>query len=98
MVLLRDHRPLQGYTYTLGLAGIVLLLLPLLPGLGIEKFGAQIWIQVGRYSFQPAEAAKVLLAVAFAPTWSRSATCWPWPAGGSSASTCPGPATSGRSC
>jgi cell division protein FtsW (lipid II flippase) len=65
-VLIRDHRPLQGYTYTLGLVGIVLLLLPLLPGLGTAKFGAQIWIQVGPYSFQPAEAAKVLLAVAFA--------------------------------
>ena len=64
--VLRDHRPLQGYTYTLGLAGMVLLLLPLVPGLGTEKFGAQIWIQVGPYSFQPAEAAKVLLAVAFA--------------------------------
>jgi cell division protein FtsW (lipid II flippase) len=65
-VVLRDHRPLQRFTYTLGLAGIVLLLLPLLPGLGTAKFGAQIWIQIGPYSFQPAEAAKVLLAVAFA--------------------------------
>ncbi|CAA9325103.1 MAG: FtsW-like cell division membrane protein CA_C0505, partial [uncultured Friedmanniella sp.] len=65
VVLLRDHRPLQGYTYTLGLAGVVLLLLPLLPGLGVEKFGARIWIQIGSYSFQPAEAAKVLLAIAF---------------------------------
>ena len=65
-LLLRDHRPLQGYTYTLGLAGIVLLLLPLLPGLGTTKFGARIWIQVGPYSFQPAEAAKILLAIAFA--------------------------------
>lgn len=65
-VLLRDHRPLQGYTYTVGLAGIVLLLLPLVPGLGTAKFGAQIWIQVGPYSFQPAEAAKVCLAIAFA--------------------------------
>ncbi len=66
VVWLRDHRPLQRFTYTLGLAGLVLLLLPLAPGLGTEKFGAQIWIQVGPYSFQPAEAAKVLLAVAFA--------------------------------
>ncbi|GAA1829147.1 FtsW/RodA/SpoVE family cell cycle protein [Microlunatus capsulatus] len=66
VLVLRDHRPLQGYTYTIGLAGVVLLLLPLLPGLGVEKFGARIWIEVGGYSFQPAEAAKVLLAVAFA--------------------------------
>jgi cell division protein FtsW (lipid II flippase) len=65
-MLLPDHRPLQGYTYTLGLAGIVLLLLPLVPGIGTAKFGAQIWIHLGPYSFQPAEAAKVLLAIAFA--------------------------------
>jgi len=64
-VLLGDHRPLQRFTYTLGLAGVVLLLLPLVPGIGTEKFGAQIWIQVGPYSFQPAEAAKVLLSIAF---------------------------------
>ncbi|HSU35320.1 MAG TPA: FtsW/RodA/SpoVE family cell cycle protein [Propionibacteriaceae bacterium] len=66
VVVVRDHRPLQRFTYTLGLTGIVLLLLPLLPGLGTEKFGARIWIEVGPYSFQPAEAAKVLLAIAFA--------------------------------
>ncbi len=65
-VWLRDHRPLQRYTYTIGLAGIVLLLLPLVPGIGTAKFGARIWIHIGPYSFQPAEAAKVLLAIAFA--------------------------------
>ncbi|MFD1079927.1 FtsW/RodA/SpoVE family cell cycle protein, partial [Longispora fulva] len=65
-VVLRDHRPLQRYTYTIGLVGVVLLLLPLAPGIGTTKFGARIWIQLGPYSFQPAEAAKVLLAVAFA--------------------------------
>lgn len=64
--VLRDHRPLQRFTYTIGLIGILLLLLPLLPGLGTTKFGAQIWIRVGPYSFQPAEAAKILLAIAFA--------------------------------
>ena len=66
VVLLRDHRPLRRFTYTIGLVGIVLLLLPLVPGLGTEKFGARIWIEVGPYSFQPAEAAKVLLSIAFA--------------------------------
>jgi cell division protein FtsW (lipid II flippase) len=66
VAVLRDHRPLQRFTYTLGLLGIVLLLLPLVPGIGTAKFGAQIWIHVGPYSFQPAEAAKILLAIAFA--------------------------------
>jgi cell division protein FtsW (lipid II flippase) len=64
--VLHDHRPLQRFTYTIGLVGIVLLLLPLVPGLGTAKFGAQIWISIGSYSFQPAEAAKILLAIAFA--------------------------------
>ncbi|HLT60588.1 MAG TPA: FtsW/RodA/SpoVE family cell cycle protein, partial [Microlunatus sp.] len=64
--VIRDHRPLQGFTYTLFLVGLVLLLLPLVPGLGREVYGAQIWIGIGPYSFQPAEAAKVLLSLAFA--------------------------------
>ena len=32
LIVLRDHRRLQAFTYTAGLAAIVLLLLPLLPG------------------------------------------------------------------
>ena len=32
LVLLRDHRVLQRFTYTSGLAAIVLLLLPMVPG------------------------------------------------------------------
>lgn len=63
---LRDHRPLQGYTYSLFLGGLVLLLLPLVPGLGVELNGARIWIQVGGFSFQPGEVAKILLTLAFA--------------------------------
>jgi cell division protein FtsW (lipid II flippase) len=66
LVLLRDHRVLQRFTYTTGLAAIVLLLLPLVPGLGKTINGARIWIGVGPFSFQPGEVAKVLLVAAFA--------------------------------
>jgi cell division protein FtsW (lipid II flippase) len=66
LVVLRDHRVLQRFTYTSGLAAIVLLLLPIVPGLGKEINGARIWIGVGPFSFQPGEVAKVLLVVAFA--------------------------------
>ena len=66
LVLLRDHRVLQRFTYTLGLAAIVLLLLPMVPGLGATINGARIWISVGPFSFQPGEVAKVLLVIAFA--------------------------------
>jgi len=66
LILLRDYRPLQRFTYLLGLVGLVLLLMPLVPGLGVNSGGAQIWIAVGPFSFQPAEAAKIVLATAFA--------------------------------
>jgi cell division protein FtsW (lipid II flippase) len=66
LTLLRDHRVLQRFTYTSGLAAVVLLLLPLVPGLGTRIYGAQIWIRVGPLSFQPGEVAKVLLVLAIA--------------------------------
>jgi cell division protein FtsW (lipid II flippase) len=66
IVLLRDHRRLQAFTYTAGLAAIVLLLLPLVPGIGRNINGARIWIHAGPLSFQPGEIAKLLLVIAFA--------------------------------
>ena len=66
LVLLRDHRILQRFTYTSGLAAILLLLLPMTPGIGKTVNGARIWIHVGSMSFQPGEVAKVLLVVTFA--------------------------------
>jgi cell division protein FtsW (lipid II flippase) len=66
LVLLRDHRILQRFTYTSGLAAIVLLLLPMLPVIGRTINGARIWIHLGPFSFQPGEVAKVLLVIAFA--------------------------------
>lgn len=66
LLLLRDHRLLTRFTYTAGLGAIVLLLLPLVPGVGKTINGARIWIGVGPFSFQPGEVAKVLLVVAFA--------------------------------
>jgi cell division protein FtsW (lipid II flippase) len=65
LFLLRDHRSLQRFTYTSGLGGIVLLLLPFLPVIGTPINGANIWIRVAGFSFQPGEVAKVLLVVAF---------------------------------
>lgn len=66
VVLLRDYRVLHAYPYLAFLVGIVVLMLPMVPGLGKENNGAQIWIAIGRYSFQPAEVAKIVLSIAFA--------------------------------
>jgi len=66
LALLRDHRMLQRFTYTCGLAAVVLLLLPMLPGIGKDINGARIWIHLGALSFQPGEIAKVLLVICFA--------------------------------
>ena len=66
LVVVRDHRLLSRFTYTAGLAAIVLLLMPLLPGLGYEVNGARIWVRLGPFGLQPGEVAKVLLVIAFA--------------------------------
>ena len=65
LFLLRDHRVLQRLTYTAGLVGILLLVLPFLPVIGRKINGARIWINVAGFSFQPGEVAKVLLVIAF---------------------------------
>lgn len=66
LVLVYDHRRLQRFTYTFGLVGLVLLVLPLAPGIGATINGATLWIRVGQFSFQPAEIAKILLTIFFA--------------------------------
>ncbi|MGL3148808.1 FtsW/RodA/SpoVE family cell cycle protein [Microbacterium sp. A82] len=67
VILLRNYRVLFRYTYLFGLAGIVLLLLPFIPGLGRTDAGADVWVSIGGVvSFQPGEIAKICLAIFFA--------------------------------
>jgi len=68
LVLIREPRVLQRYTYTLGAIGILLLALPaLLPGSISEVNGAKIQIRFGSLiTIQPEEFAKLALAVSFA--------------------------------
>jgi cell division protein FtsW (lipid II flippase) len=63
LFVIRDHRQLDAYTYTIGLLGLIMLLLPLAPGIGKEVRGAQLWVQLGPLQFQPAEIGKVLLVI-----------------------------------
>lgn len=66
LMLLKDHRVLQRYTYISMVGSLVLLLLPLVPGLGMNVFGAKIWIHIGGFSIQPGEFAKIVIAIFFA--------------------------------
>ncbi|GAA1723465.1 FtsW/RodA/SpoVE family cell cycle protein [Aeromicrobium alkaliterrae] len=66
LTVIRDHRRLQTLTYSFGLAAVILLILPLVPGIGENIRGARIWISLGPFSFQPGEAAKICLAIFFA--------------------------------
>ncbi|QES49193.1 cell division protein FtsW [Streptomyces venezuelae] len=66
LLVLKDHRTLQRFTYISMAVALVLLILPIVPGLGADVFGAKIWIRVGGFSIQPGEFAKIVLAVFFA--------------------------------
>jgi cell division protein FtsW (lipid II flippase) len=69
LVLIREPRLLQRYTYTVGAVGLGLIALPaLLPARfsAVPGTGAKIQIAVGGFSIQPEEFAKLALAVFFA--------------------------------
>ncbi|GAA2427417.1 FtsW/RodA/SpoVE family cell cycle protein [Streptomyces glaucus] len=66
LIFFKDHRVLQRYTYISMAGALILLLLPLVPGLGKDLYGAKIWISVAGFSIQPGEFAKIVLAVFFA--------------------------------
>ena len=42
------------------------MILPFIPGVGVEQGGARIWVQLGPINFQPGEATKIVLALFFA--------------------------------
>ncbi|WP_067779769.1 FtsW/RodA/SpoVE family cell cycle protein [Actinomyces vulturis] len=68
VVMIRDHRQLRRWDRWAMWLGLVALVLPFVPGLGITVNGSRIWILIPGLgmSFQPAELTKVLLAIFFA--------------------------------
>jgi cell division protein FtsW (lipid II flippase) len=66
LVVVKRARDLERYRYTFLVIGLVLLVLPLVPGLGVIKGGARIWVSFGPISFQPGEFAKIAFALFFA--------------------------------
>jgi cell division protein FtsW (lipid II flippase) len=67
LVVIRDHKIVSRYAYTLGLVGIVLVMIPaVLPGSLSEVNGAKLWIILGPVQVQPGEFAKLALVSFFA--------------------------------
>ncbi|MER6179186.1 FtsW/RodA/SpoVE family cell cycle protein [Streptomyces sp. NPDC001652] len=67
LIFLKDHRVLQRYTYISMAGAMLLLVMPLIPGLSAPTYGAKIWIKIpGLGTLQPGEFAKIALAVFFA--------------------------------
>ena len=60
---LRDFRVLERYRYTIAFAGLALLLLPRVPGIGQQVNGAYLGVGVGPISFQPAELGKIAIVI-----------------------------------
>jgi cell division protein FtsW (lipid II flippase) len=63
LLLIRDHRTLDSYTYSIGLLGVGFLLLPIAPGIGRTINGARLWVGIGPLTFQPSEIGKVLIVI-----------------------------------
>ena len=67
LLIVRDHKTVSRYAYTLGLIGIVLVMIPaVLPRSISEINGARLWIRIGSFSIQPGEFAKLALVSFFA--------------------------------
>jgi cell division protein FtsW (lipid II flippase) len=67
LLVVRDHKTVSRYAYTLGLVGIVLVMIPaVLPASISEVNGAKLWIKMGAFSIQPGEFAKLALVSFFA--------------------------------
>lgn len=73
LLFVRNLRDLSRYQYTFGLATLVLLLSPLVPGLtaGVIN-GAQLWVDLFGMRIQPGEMAKLTMVVFLAAYLERN--------------------------
>jgi cell division protein FtsW len=58
--------------YGLAAVSLVLLVLVLVPGVGVEVNGAQRWLRIGPFQFQPSELAKMALILLLAHKLTKS--------------------------
>ena len=63
IILVPSVEKLGRYKYTCLLFGLLLLLLPVMPFIGVEYNGSRIWLSIAGLSFQPGEIAKILIVL-----------------------------------
>ena len=61
LIVVRNLDVLARYKYTLGIIGVVLLVLPMV--IGTELNGSKLWITFAGFSFQPGELAKIAIVL-----------------------------------
>ena len=60
---IKDYRVFRKFSYISMIIGLFLLFSPMIPGVGASINGARIWIRVAGHSIQPAEFAKLFMAI-----------------------------------
>jgi len=63
IIFLRDYHVLERYRYLIVVSGLILLLLPRVPGIGAQVNGAYLGVKLGPLAFQPAELGKLAIVV-----------------------------------
>lgn len=72
LALVKNLDKLSNYKYTIMIAGILLLISPMLPVIGHEEYGSRIWLSLGGFSFQPGEIAKICIVIFLAAYLSQN--------------------------
>ncbi|MFN8111948.1 MAG: FtsW/RodA/SpoVE family cell cycle protein [Solirubrobacterales bacterium] len=63
ITFLKDYHVLERYRYIIVICGLVLLLLPRVPGIGAQVNGAYLGVKLGPIAFQPAEFGKLAIVI-----------------------------------
>lgn len=72
------YQKLEKLSVTLLLVTLFLVALVLIPGVGSRLWGARRWLNLGFFSFQPAELAKLTLAIYFSSLLKKVTRFWPF--------------------
>ncbi len=68
-----NYSHLQWFVYPLLMLSLILMILVLVPGFGVEAGGARRWLRVGGLTFQPSELTKIGLIVYLAHSLKKKA-------------------------